>query len=205
LELLRRQQERDAAGEHPGATIDAVFIINGGLFADSHSHPWDTTPMLKTPVGRLAMWIGQHVPGVFQATLRAAKLFSPSYEVSAAELADLRDAILRRGGAVFMHRAAGFVDEHRRNATCWDLAAIVREFGDTVTFHIAGSEEDPFEPRQIIAARERLAPFDVDIRTFPGGHLTTSEHPELLGDAIRELADAHGVGQPIRHATPANP
>jgi hypothetical protein len=42
--------------------------------------------------------------------------------------------------------------------------------------------------------------FDVDIRTFPGGHLTTSEHPELLADATRELADAHGVGPPS--ATP---
>jgi pimeloyl-ACP methyl ester carboxylesterase len=205
LELLRRQQERNAAGEHPAATIDAVFIINGGLFADSHSHPWDTTPMLKTSLGRVAMWIGQHVPGVFEATLRAAKLFSPSYEVSAAELADLRDAILRRGGAAFMHRAAGFVDEHRRNAERWDLATIVRELGNTVAFHVAGSEEDPFEPRQIVAARERLAPLGVDIRTFPGGHLTTSEHPELLAAAIRELADAHGVGQPSRHATPAKP
>src|SRR5947199_3180579 len=44
LELLRRQQQRDAAAEAPGATIDAVLIVNGGLFADSHSHPWDTTP-----------------------------------------------------------------------------------------------------------------------------------------------------------------
>ena len=55
LELLRRQRERGAAGEDPGATIDALFIVNGGLFADSHSHPWDTTPMLTTPVGRVAM------------------------------------------------------------------------------------------------------------------------------------------------------
>ena len=196
LELLRRQQERSAAGEHPDATIDAVFIVNGGLFADAHSHPWDTTPMLKTPVGRVAMWIGQHVPAVFEATLRSAKLFSPSYAVSAAEIADLRDAILRRGGAAFMHRAAGFVDEHRRNAERWDLGAIVRELGDTVAVHIAGSEEDPFEPRQIAAARERLGPFGVAVRTFPGGHLTTSEHPELLADAIRELAHAHGVGEP---------
>jgi pimeloyl-ACP methyl ester carboxylesterase len=203
LELLRRQQERDAAGEDPGATIDAVFIVNGGLFADSHSHPWDTTPMLKTPVGRAAMWFGQHVPGVLERTLRAAKLFSPSYEVSEPELADLSDAIRRRGGAAFMHRAAGFVDEHRRNATRWDLAAIVRELGDTVAFHVAGSEEDPFEPRQIVAARERLAPLGVDIRCFPGGHLTTAEHPELLADAIRELADAHGVGRPVRSAADA--
>jgi pimeloyl-ACP methyl ester carboxylesterase len=198
LELLRRQQERDAAGDDPGARIDAVFIVNGGLFADCHSHPWDTTPMLGTPVGRVAMWFGQHVPGVFEATLRAAKLFSSSYEVSAAELADLSDAIRRRGGAAFMHRAAGFVDEHRRNATRWDLAAIARELRDTVAFHVAGSEEDPFEHRQIVGARERLAPLGVDIQWFPGGHLTTSEHPDLLADAIRGLARADGVGQPFR-------
>lgn len=194
LELLRRQQERDAADEDPGTTIDAVFIVNGGLFADCHSHPWNTTPMLKTPVGRVAMWFGQHVPGVFESTLRAAKLFSPSYEVTSAELADLSDAILRRGGAAFMHRAAGFVDEHRRNATRWDLAAIVRELGDTVAFHVAGSEEDAFEPRQIVAARERLGPFGVDVQSFPGGHLMTFEHPGLLADAIRGLTRAHAVG-----------
>ena len=198
MELLRRQQEREAGGEDQEARIDAVFIVNGGLFADCHSHPWDTTPMLRTPVGRVAMWFGQHVPGVLEATLRAAKLFSPSYEVSAAELADLSDAIRRRGGAAFMHRAAGFVNEHRRHAKRWNLAAIVRELRDTVAFHVAGSEEDPFEPRQITAARERLGPFAVDIQSFPGGHLTTSEHPELLADAIRGLARAHGIGQPIR-------
>jgi len=156
MELLRRRQERGAAGEDPGAAIDAVFIVNGGLFADSHSHPWDTTPLLKTPLGRVALWFGQHLPGVLEQILSRAKLFAPSYEVSAGELADLSDAIRRRGGAAFMHNAAGFVDEHRRNAERWDLAAIVRELGNTVAFHIGGSEEDPFEPRQIAAARERL-------------------------------------------------
>jgi pimeloyl-ACP methyl ester carboxylesterase len=198
LELLRRQQERDAAGDPLEARIDAVLIVNGGLFADCHSHPWDTTPMLKTPVGRLAMWFGQHVPGVLEATLRNAKLFSPSYEVGEGELADLSDAIRRRGGAAFMHRAAGFVDEHRRNSDRWDLTAIARDLGDTVAFHVAGSEEDPFEPGQIKAARERLGPLGVDIQWFPGGHLTTSEHPELLADAIRGLARLHGIGEAIR-------
>jgi pimeloyl-ACP methyl ester carboxylesterase len=112
--------------------------------------------------------------------------------VSAPELTDLSGAIRRRGGAAFMHRAAGFVDEHRRNAERWDLAAIVRELRDTVAFHIAGSEEDPFEPQQIVAARKRLAPLGVEIQWFPGGHLTTSEHPELLADAIRGLARGDG-------------
>jgi pimeloyl-ACP methyl ester carboxylesterase len=196
MELLRRQQKRDASGEDRGARIDAVLIVNGGLFADSHSHPWDTTPMLKTPVGRVALWFAQRVPGVLETTLRNAKLFSGSYEVSDQELADLSDAIRRRRGAAFMHRAAGFVDEHRRNAERWDLVAIVRESRDAVAFHVAGSEEDPFEPRQIIAARERLGPLGVEIQWFPGGHLTTSEHPDLLADAIRGLARAHHVGEP---------
>jgi pimeloyl-ACP methyl ester carboxylesterase len=69
--------------------------------------------------------------------------------------------------------------------------------GDTVAVHVAGSEQDPFEPRQIVAARERLGPLGVDVQWFPGGHLTTFEHPELLADAIRGLARSHGVGQPI--------
>lgn len=203
LELLRRQQHRDAVGADPGARIDAVFIINGGLFADCHSHPWDTTPMLGTPVGRVAMWFAQHVPGVLEQILRRAKLFSPAYQASAAELADLSDAIRRRGGAAFMHRAAGFLDEHRRNAARWDLAAIARELRDTIAFHIAGSEEDPFEPRQITAARKRLAPLGVDIEWFPGGHLTTAEHPELLADAIRGLARVHGIGHTTAAASAA--
>jgi len=194
MELLRRQQERDGLGDRSGPRIDAVFIVNGGLFADSHSHPLRTTPMLKTPIGRAAMWFAQHVPNVLEVTLRTAALFSKSYEVSTPEVADLSDAIRRRDGAAFMHRAAGFVDEHRRNAERWDLGAIVRDVGDSVAFHVAGSTEDPFEPRQILAARERLDGARVDIRMFPGGHLTTAEHPKLLADAIREIADANGVG-----------
>lgn len=201
LELLRRQQERNAAAEAPAWTIDAVLIVNGGLFADSHSHPWDTTPMLGSPVGAVTMWFAQHVPGVLEQILRRAKLFAPSYEPSAAELTDLSDAIRRRGGAAFMHRAAGFVGEHRRNAERWDLAAIARELQGTVAFRVAGSQEDRFEPRQIIAARRRLAPFGVDIQRFPGGHLTTFEHPELLADAIRDMARAHGAGRTIDHPT----
>jgi hypothetical protein len=68
--------------------------------------------------------------------------------------------------------------------------------GDSVAFQIAGSKEDALEPRQIVAPRERLAAFEVEIRMFLGGHLTASEHPGVLAGASRELADA-GVGQPI--------
>jgi len=35
-----------------------------------------------------------------------------------------------------------------------------------------------------------------EILTFPGGHLTTSEHPDLRAAAIRDVAERHGVGTP---------
>ena len=82
---------------------------------------------------------------------------------------------------------AGFVDEHKRNATRWDLARLVAALGNELTWDIAGSALDPFEPRQIRAARERLDPTLVRIHNLPGGHLTTHEHPDLLADLIRAL------------------
>ena len=49
-------------------------------------------------------------------------------------------------------------------------------------------------PRQIPATRERVP--QAEVLTFPGGHLTTSEHPDLLAAAIRDIAVRHGVGTP---------
>ena len=48
LEHLRRRLERSARGEPAGGPeIRGVFIFNGGLFTDGHSHPWFTTPVLR--------------------------------------------------------------------------------------------------------------------------------------------------------------
>ena len=61
LELLRRQTERAASGTAtPGIT--AALMINGGLFADAHTHPWRTTPVLRTPLGALGMRRAQRSP-----------------------------------------------------------------------------------------------------------------------------------------------
>jgi pimeloyl-ACP methyl ester carboxylesterase len=102
--------------------------------------------------------------------------------------------ITRRDGAAFVHNAAGFVGEHRRHAQRWDLAAIARDLGGTVPLYIGGSDEDAYEHRQITATRERVP--EAHVLTFPGGHLTTSEHPDLLAAAIRDVAGRHGVGTP---------
>jgi pimeloyl-ACP methyl ester carboxylesterase len=193
LELLRRQLEQPTAPE-PGAdgtVITAVFMINGGLFADSHSHPWQGTPLLRTPLGALGMRRAQGSPKVMTAALVQARLYARNYHPAPAELTELGAAITRRDGAAFLHQAAGFVAEHRRHADRWDLASIARDLDGTVAFYVGGSEEDPYEHRQIPATRQRVP--QAEVLTFPGGHLTTSEHPGLLATAIRDIATRHGV------------
>jgi pimeloyl-ACP methyl ester carboxylesterase len=190
LELLARQQERLSRGEPLATRIESVFIGNGGLFADAHSHPWQTTPLLKTPLGALSTRFVQRSPELFRTIIRNARIFSAGYGVTDAELDELYDAIARRDGAAFLHLAAGFVAEHKAYARRWDLARLYHALHDSVSFCIMGSEGDPFEPKQIVAARKRLGADGLDIRLLPGGHVTTVEHPDLLAALIRERAQA---------------
>jgi pimeloyl-ACP methyl ester carboxylesterase len=199
LELLRRQLERRAPDRATsrgtaGPVITAAFMVNGGLFADAHTHPWRGTPLLRTPLGALGMRRAQGSPRVFATAMVQARMFSRGYRPAPEELAELWSAVTRRDGAAFMHNAAGFVGEHRRHAGRWDLAAIARDLDGAVGLYVGGSDEDPYEHRQIQATRERVP--QAEVLTFPGGHLTTSEHPDLLAAAIRDIALRHGVGTP---------
>ncbi len=185
LELLSRQQERLDSGSKPVARIEKVLIVNGGLFADAHSHPWLTTPLLKTPMGKLGTWVAQRSRFAFNQMVKG--LWSKEYNVTSEELGELYEAISRRNGAAFMSNGAGFVDEHKANADRWDLRRVFLASRESVSFHIVGSDGDPFEPNQIVKARERLGEYGLDIRVLPGGHLTTAEHPEQLAQIIQEL------------------
>jgi pimeloyl-ACP methyl ester carboxylesterase len=194
LELLRRRLELTRSGDTATPVIVAAFMINGGLFADAHTHPWLGTPLLRSPLGALAMRGWQRSQRPFDTGWQQARMYSRGYRPTPEELAELWSAIIRRDGAAFAHNAAGFVGEHRRNAQRWDLAAIARELGGTVALYVGGSDEDAYEHRQIPATRERVP--QAEVLTFPGGHLTTGEHPDLLAAAIRDIAVRHGVGTP---------
>jgi len=185
LELLRRQQERLQRGEKLKTKIHRVLIINGGFFADAHSHPLLTTPLLKTSFGKLGTRIAQKSHFAFNLMMK--DLWSKEYGITKEELNEEFDAVTRRNGALFMSSAAGFVDEHKKHSARWDLLPIYKEMHKEVSFHIVGSEQDQFEPNQIVKAKERLGKFEVDIRLVPGGHMTTSEYPDLLANIITEL------------------
>ena len=54
-------------------------------------------------------------------------------------------------------------------------------------FLVGGSDEDPFEHRQVDLAQERLGKLGLQIERLPGGHLTTNEQPEALASLIAKF------------------
>ena len=190
LELLSRQQERLDRGAGLAVKIEGVLFANGGLFADAHSHPLVTTPILNTPIGGMTTWVGQHSRFAAKQLL-GRLLFSKEYHVTSDELDEIYEAIGRRDGFRFLSRGAGFRSEHQSQyAERWDLRRLFLALQESVSFHVVGSEGDVYEPNQVIKARERLGDYGLDVRMVPGGHLTTAEQPEQLARIIEDVVPA---------------
>jgi len=185
LELLARQQDRLDKGEKLHTKIKGVVLINGGLYVDGHTHPWYTTPVLKSWMGGFATSIAQRSKLVFAELMKP--LWSKEYKVTTEEINELYNAISRRSGVYSMSKSAGFLKDHLQNPERLNLSRLYRNAKDQVSFHIVGSEEDPFEGRQAALAQERLGAEGLDVRILPGGHLSTSEHPERLAQIIEEV------------------
>jgi len=198
LELLSRQQDCVARGEAPVTKIEGVLLINGGLFADGHSHPWFTTPLLKTPFGRIGTWLAQRSRFVFGELV--SSLWSKEYNVKKQEVDEMFDAITRRNGARFLSDSAGFVGEHKKTAKRWNLKRIYHKMKHQVSFHIVGSDKDVFEGNQTILAKKRLGKEGLDIRVLPSGHLSTSEQSEQLAAIIFELIESRQNARVALHA-----
>src|SRR5438067_1745961 len=118
-----------------------------------------------------------------------ACLYFCSYRPTPEELAEMGSAITRWDGVAFLHNVVGFVKEYCRHAQRWDLATIARDLDGTVALYVGGSDEDPYEHRQIPATRQHVP--QTEVLTFPDGHLTTNKHPNLLAAAIRDIAARH--------------
>ncbi len=144
------------SGDTATPVIAGAFMVNGGLFADAHTHPRRSAPVLRTPLGALGVQAAQRSPRVFDASLLRARLHSRGYHPAPAELAELLSAITRRDGAAFLRNAAGVHRRLRCHGRRWDLAAIARDLDSTVAVCVGDSEEDAYEHRQIPATRERV-------------------------------------------------
>jgi pimeloyl-ACP methyl ester carboxylesterase len=182
LEHLRRRLERSQRGEPEGGPeIRGVFIFNGGLFTDGHSHPWFTTPLLRRLPPRAEGLTGRSF-SLFK--MMAGVMWSKGYRVTDAEVRELYDALNRRNGMFYLARAAGFDADHKAQGDRLDFGRLFQTYRGQFPFLVGGSDEDPFEHRQIDLAQERLGKFDLQIERLPGGHLTTHEQPEALAGLI---------------------
>jgi hypothetical protein len=183
LELLARRLE----GRAHLPKITGVLLANGGLFTDAHSHPWQTTPFMQTRAG-MSTGLAKYSPAVFRAVLRMSKMYSPDYDLRRDELDDWFNVMNRRDGMHVLHEDSAFVTDHKAQGDRLDFTRLYRAFRDEIAFTVTGGEGDVLEGRQTIEARDRLEPEGLDVRFYPGGHITTHEHPRLLAGTIRELS-----------------
>jgi hypothetical protein len=114
-------------------------------------------------------------------------LWSKDFNVTSEEINELHAAIRRRNGVTAISKSADFVDHHKRNSERLNLERLFHASRGSVSFHVVGSEEDQIEGQQPVTARERLGAHGLDVRILPGGHLSTSEHPDLLAQIIQEV------------------
>lgn len=184
-ELLRRRLERAERGELTGGPeIRGVFIFNGGLFPDGHTHPWFTTPLLRL----LPNWAFTG-PGrsftLFKTLIGVA--WSKDYQVTDAEVRELQSVLDRRDGLFFLAAAAGFVPDHQAQGDRLDFGRLFKAYRDQFPFLVGGSDEDPFEHRQVNLAEERLGKLGLRVERLLGGHFTTSEQPQALAALIAKF------------------
>ncbi|HLW48137.1 MAG TPA: alpha/beta hydrolase [bacterium] len=185
LEHLRRRLERSERGEPAGGPeIRGVFIFNGGLFTDGHSHPWYTTPMLRRLGGGMEPWIGRSF-AMFKRL--AGVMWSKGYRVTDAEVRELYNAMNRHDGLFYLARAAGFAADHKAQGDRLDFGRLFTAYRGQFPFLVGGSDDDPFEHRQVDLAQERLGKLGPQIERLPGGHLTTHEQPEALATLITKF------------------
>lgn len=187
LEHLRRRLERVERGQPAGGPeIRGVFIFNGGLFTDGHTHPWYTTPMLRRLPVRARRRVGRPF-ALFKWMPGIRKMWSTGYRVTDAELRELHSAMDRHDGLFYLAAAAGFAADHKAQGERLDFGRIFKAYRDRFPFLVGGSDEDPFEHRQVDLAQERLEKLGLRIKRLPGGHLTTNEQPEALAALIAKF------------------
>jgi pimeloyl-ACP methyl ester carboxylesterase len=187
LEHLRRRLERVERGVPAGGPhIRGVLIFNGGLFADGHSHPWFTTPVLRRLPDRARRRLGRSFA---MSKLMAAVMWSKGYKATDDEIREFYSAVNRHDGGFYLAAAAGFVAEHKAQGDRLDFGRLFKAYRDEFPFLVGGSDEDPFEHRQVDLARDRLGNLGLQIERLPGGHLATQEQPEAFAALIAKFED----------------
>lgn len=119
--------------------------------------------------------------------MMAGVMWSKGYQVTDVEVRELHDAMDRHDGLFFLAASAGFAADHKAQGDRLDFGPLFKAYRNQFPFLIGGSDEDPFEHRQVDLAQERLRMLGLRIERLPGGHLTTNEQPKALAALITEF------------------
>ena len=114
-------------------------------------------------------------------------MWSKNYHMTGAELRDLHSARDRHDGLFYLAATAGFVADHKAQGDRLDFGRLFTAYRGQFPFLVGGSNEDPFEHRQVDLAEERLGKLGLRVERLPGGHLTTNEQPEALAALIAKF------------------
>ena len=114
-------------------------------------------------------------------------MWSTGYHITDAELLELHSAMDRHDGLFYLAAAAAFVADHKAQGDRLDFGQLFQAYRNQFPFLVGGSNEDPFEHRQVNLAEERLGKLGLMIERLPGGHLTTNEQPEALAALIAKF------------------
>ena len=114
-------------------------------------------------------------------------MWAKDYPLTDAEVRELHSAMSRHDGSFFTAAGAGFVADHKAQGDRLDFGRLFQAYRGQFPFLVGGSDEDPFEHRQVDLAEERLGKLGLQIERLPGGHLTTSEDPQALAALIAKF------------------
>ena len=114
-------------------------------------------------------------------------MWRKGYHVTDTEILALHSALDRHDGLFYLAAGAGFVADHKAQGDRLDFGHLFKAYRDQFPFLVGGSDEDPFEHRQVDLAQERLGKLGPRIERLPGGHLTTNEQPEALASLIAQF------------------
>ena len=114
-------------------------------------------------------------------------MWSKGHKATNAEVREVYNAMNRHDGGFYLAAAAGFVADHQAQGERLDFGRLFTAYRDQFPFLVGGSDEDPFEHRQVDLAEERLGKLGLQIERLPGGHLTTNEQPEALAALIAKF------------------
>lgn len=194
LEHLRRRLDLPEPIGRP--EIRGVFIFNGGLFTDGHSHPWWTTPVLR----RLPAWMEQGfaMQSFAMFMMLGGAMWSRRFAGRTAGGRRVYESLRRHDGFSYLSRAAGFAADHRQQGERLDFGRLFMAWRDRFPMLVGGSDDDAFEHRQLDLAEQRLQRFGLEIARLPGGHMTTDEHPRALAELIARFVERSGRWQPGR-------